>query len=79
MVPVSDSRVLTGCCDKRRENVLHRPIKIDLHHIAAELAFHFGQILRGMMLQFLQIHAVLGDLAEHLTVGGAGHAKADGQ
>ncbi len=78
-MPVSDSRVLIGCFDKRRQNILHRLVEIDLDDLAAERLLHRGQILRGVMLELLEIDAVFGDLAEHLAVRRAGHAETDRQ
>ena len=63
-----------------RKNVLHRPAQVDFHHLPAELFLvDVGQILRGMMLEFLEEHAVLGDLSERLPVGGARYAEPDRQ
>ncbi len=51
-----------------------------MHHLAAERTLlHLRQILLRMMLQLLQIDAVLGDLAEDLPVRRAGDAEPDRQ
>ena len=68
-------RVLRKC----RQNILHRLVEIDLDDLAAERLLDRRQILRGVVLEFFEIDAVLGDLAEHLTVGRTGHAKTDRQ
>ena len=63
-----------------RQDVLHRPAQVDLDHLPAELfLIDLGQILRRIVLELLEEHAVLGDLAERLAVGGAGDAQADRQ
>ena len=78
-MPVIDTRVLIGCLRERRQNVLHRLVEIDLDDLAAERLLDRRQILRRVMLELLEIDAVLGDLAEHLAVGRAGHAEPDRQ
>ena len=64
---------------ERCENILHRPVKIDLYDLAAERMLDNRQILRRVVLELLEIDAVLCDLAEHLAVGRAGHAEPDRQ
>ena len=77
---MSDSRVLIGYCDSVREDLLHRPVEVDLHHLAAErFLVDLGQILRRIVLELLEEHAVAGDLAERLPVGRARHAEPDRQ
>ena len=62
------------------QNILHRLVEIDLHHLAAELRrVDLRQILRRIVLELFQIHAVAGDLAERLAVGRARHAEPDRQ
>ena len=77
-MPDSDSLVLIGCFDSV-ENILHRLVEIDLDHLAAERLLHRGKVLRGVMLELFEIDAVPGDLAQHLAIRRARHAKPDRQ
>ena len=62
------------------ENLLHRPVEIDVDDLAAELRrVDLGQIFRRIVLELLEIDAVAGDLAERLAVGRARHAEPDRQ
>ena len=62
------------------ENVLHRPVEVDLDHRAAErLLVDARQESRRIVLQLLEEYAVPGDLAERLPVGRAGDAEPDRQ
>ncbi len=57
---------------ERRQNVLHRPVQVDLDDLAAELrTVHVRQVLRRIVLQLLQEKAVPRDLAHGLAVRGA--------
>jgi hypothetical protein len=64
---------------QRRQDLLHRLVEVDLHHLAAERLLDLRQILRRIVLELLEIDAVLGDLAERLAVGRARHAEPDRQ
>ena len=79
-MPVSDRRVFTGCFDSCRADLRHRPVEVDLHHLAAEdVVGRLGQVLRRVGLQLLEEHALRRDLRLDLAVGRAGHADADRQ
>ena len=63
-----------------RQNLLHRLVEVDLHHLAAEFRrVDLRQIFRRIVLELFQEHAVAGDLAERLAVGRARHAEPDRQ
>src|SRR5580692_4892784 len=47
---------------------MHRPIEIDPDHLAAERLLDHRQILRGIVLELLEVDAVLRNFAEHLAV-----------
>ena len=59
-------------------DLIHRPVEIDAHDRAAELALvEIGQVLRRVVLELLEEHALGIDLAEDLAVGRARDADAD--
>src|SRR5262249_50325960 len=55
-----------------REDLLHRPAQVDMHHLTAELGgIDLGQIFRRIVLELFEIDALARDLAERLAVGRA--------
>ena len=62
------------------EDLRHRPAEVDLDDVAAlveVLVGGLGQEVRGLALQLLDEHALGGDLAQALPVGGARHRHRD--
>ena len=50
----------------------HRLAQVDAHDVLAEVVVgRLRQVLRGIVLERFEEHAVGGDLAEHLTICGA--------
>ena len=59
-------------------DVAHRPVEIDLDHVAAELVFtDLRQVLRRIRLELLEEYSVGRDLAEDLPIRRARHAQSD--
>src|SRR6516162_1985177 len=59
-----------------RQDLLHRPTQVDMHHLAAELGgVDLGQIFRRIVLELFEIDALARDLAERLAVGRARHPE----
>src|SRR5262249_29893955 len=61
-----------------REDLLHRPAQVDMHHLTAELGgIDLGQIFRRIVLELFEIDALARDLAERLAVGRARYPEPD--
>ena len=57
--PVSESRVFTGYLRELGADLVHRPVEVDAHDVAAEvLVGDLGQVLGRVGLELLEEHAV---------------------
>ena len=55
--PVSESRVFTGYFDELGADLVHRPVEVDLHDLAAGdlvVDVGLGQVLRRVGLELLE-------------------------
>ena len=78
--PVSESRVLTGCCESSARISVHRPGQVDLDDLAAADVLGgagVGHVVRGVGLELLEEDPLGRDLAERLPVGRAGDGDRD--
>ena len=85
-VPGDDQRAAQGEAGRNRvlrefrPNLVHWPVQVDRDDLIAEFVLvDLGQVLRRVLLELFQKHAMPVDPPEDLPVGRAGDAESDGQ